>query len=260
MEPTLAMAAERVVLCMKWGTLYGAEYVNVLHSAARANITGDFRFVCLTDDPSGLGTGIESFAIPDIGLKPEHWHRGCWPKVSLFSDSLYGMQGRALFIDLDTVLWGNLDDFFAYGEGLIMLDSGPWRYRNAIPRPGSGILAFDLGRMHFLVERLQEQRDEMIARYRNEQDYIGGEAGQIAFWPQDWIRSYKYHLRPPLLVDRFRGPRAPGPEVRVLCFHGKPRPIDLIRPPRGNWDVFPHYGSGQVPWMVDYWTSNGGKV
>lgn len=254
------MPKERVVLCMKWGTLYGAEYVNVLHSAARANITGDFRFVCLTDDPSGLDTGIEAFAIPDIGLKPEHWRGGCWPKVSLFCEDLHGLQGRALFIDLDMVLCGRLDDFFTHGEGLVMLDSGPWRYRNGIPRPMSSIFAFDLGRMGFLVERLRTRRDEMIGRYRNEQDYIGGEVGQIAFWPQEWIRSYKYHLRQPLLIDRFRGPHAPGAEVRVLCFHGKPRPIALIRPAMGNWDVFPHYGRGQVPWMVDYWTGHGGTV
>lgn len=251
---------DRVVLCMKWGTLYGAEYVNVLHSAARANITGDFRFVCLTDDPSGLDAGIEAFPIPDIGLKPEHWRGGCWPKVAVFAEDLYGLRGRALFIDLDMVLWGNLDGFFAHGEGLMMLDSGPWRYRNGVPRPMSSIFAFDLGRMGFLVERLRADRDALIERYAIEQDYIGGEAGQIGFWPQDWVRSYKYHLRPPLLIDRFRGPKPPGPEVRVICFHGRPRPIDLIRPPAGNWDVPPHYGSGRVPWMADYWTCHGGKM
>ncbi len=251
---------DRVVLCMKWGTLYGAEYVNVLHSAARANITGNFRFVCLTDDASGLVQGIEAFPIPDIGLRPEHWRRGCWPKVALFSQDLYGLRGRALFIDLDMVLWGDLDRFFSHGEGLMMLDSGPWRYRNGIPRPMSSIFAFDLGRMGFLVEELQARRDALIERYGIEQDYIGGEAGKIGFWPQDWIRSYKYHLRPPLIVDRFRGPHPPGPEVSVVCFHGRPRPIDLIRPPAGNWDVAPHYGSGQVPWMAEYWTRHGGKV
>lgn len=251
---------DRVVLCMKWGTLYGAEYANVLYNAVRANLSGPFRFVCLTDDPAGLDSGIEHFPIPDIGLRPEHWRAGAWPKIALFSSELHGLTGRALFLDLDSVIWGPLDDFFTYGEGLIALDSAPWRYKNAAPRTGTAILGFDIGALGWLVERLQGDRDQLIARYGIEQDYVHGEVPKIGYWPQDWIRSYKYHLRPPLGIDRLRGPRPPGPAARVLCFHGRPRPIDLIRPPHGNWDVFPHYGRGQVDWMVEYWTRHGGTV
>jgi hypothetical protein len=48
------MSRDRVVLCMKWGTLYPADYVNVLCNASRRHLTGAFRFVCLTDDAPGL--------------------------------------------------------------------------------------------------------------------------------------------------------------------------------------------------------------
>ena len=41
--------------------------MNVLYNAVWANMTGDFRFVCLTDDDSGFVGGIERFPIPDIG-------------------------------------------------------------------------------------------------------------------------------------------------------------------------------------------------
>lgn len=251
---------DRVVLCMKWGTLYGAEYVNVLYSAVRANLTGDFRFVCLTDDTSGLRSEIETFPIPDIGLKPENWRHGAWPKIALFGHDLYGLTGRALFIDLDMVIWGPLDGFFTHGTGLVMLDSGPWRHSDGVARSMSSIFAYDLGKLGYLMDRLRAERDAMTGKYDIEQAYLHGEVSPIGYWPQGWVVSYKYHLRPPLLMDRLRGPKPPGPEVRVLCFHGRPRPIDLIRPPAGNWDVFPHYGRGPVPWMVDYWTRHGGRV
>ena len=42
-------AGERIVLCMKWGTKYGPEYVNRLYSMVRRHLNGDFRFICLTD-------------------------------------------------------------------------------------------------------------------------------------------------------------------------------------------------------------------
>ena len=35
----------KVVLCMKCGDIYPAEYLNVLFHACKKNITGDFRFV-----------------------------------------------------------------------------------------------------------------------------------------------------------------------------------------------------------------------
>ncbi|RZI92081.1 MAG: glycosyltransferase, partial [Rubrivivax sp.] len=49
-----AVAVQRNVICMKWGTKYGPEYVNRLYAMVRRHLTGDFRFVCLTDDPAGI--------------------------------------------------------------------------------------------------------------------------------------------------------------------------------------------------------------
>lgn len=41
------MTVNRTVLCMKWGKLYSADYVNVLFNACRQHLAGDFRFLCL---------------------------------------------------------------------------------------------------------------------------------------------------------------------------------------------------------------------
>ena len=251
---------ERVVLCMKWGTLYGAEYVIVLYNACRANLSGEFRFVCLTDDATGVHNEAETYPIPEIGLDPTHWKSGAWPKISVFSEDIYGLEGRALFVDLDMLIWGNIDPFFDFGADLVTLNSAPWRYKNATPRTMTSIFAFDLGKMGWLVERLCADRDRLIAKYRIEQDYLHGEVPQIGYWPQSWVKSYKYHLRPPLFIDRFVGPKKPEESVKVICFHGKPRPADLIHPPKGNWDRFPHCGRGQVSWMAEYWDRYGGNL
>jgi hypothetical protein len=124
----------------------------------------------------------------------------------------------------------------------------------------SSIFAFDIGSMNYLVEKLMGARDTLISKHDIEQNYIADAAKYISYWPDEWIRSFKYHLRQPLILDRFRAPKQPGPQVKALCFHGRPRPIDLIIPPKSNWDVFPHYGKGKVAWMVDYWLNNGGSI
>ena len=104
--------AERVVLCMKWGTLYSAKYVNILHRAVKDHLSYPFRFVCLTDDADGLDPEIEHHPIPDLGLPEEKVYHGAWPKLSVFGVRLYDLTGRCLFIDLDSVIVGSLDPFF----------------------------------------------------------------------------------------------------------------------------------------------------
>ena len=42
------------VVCVKWGTGYGAEYVNRLYGMVSRQITPPFRLVCLTDDRNGI--------------------------------------------------------------------------------------------------------------------------------------------------------------------------------------------------------------
>lgn len=244
---------------MKWGALYGAEYVNVLYQACQAHISGDFRFVCLTDDATGIMSGVEVFAIPDIGLEHSHYYHGAWPKISVFQKELYGLKGRCLFIDLDTIIWGNLDPLFESKGDFIAINNVSWGKRNKLAtRTMSSVFAFDFGALPDLVDHLRLHRDEIIKKHVIEQEYLHHALPSITYWPQEWLASFKHHLRQPLILDRFLPPIAPSNEVRLVIFHGQPRPIDLIRPPKGNWDRFPHYGSGQVKWMCDYWKKYGG--
>ena len=56
------------VICMKWGTKYGPEYVNTLYSMVKRHMKRPFRFVCLTDDDKGLSEGIDAFPIPKLDI------------------------------------------------------------------------------------------------------------------------------------------------------------------------------------------------
>lgn len=254
------MTQDRIVLCMKWGTLYPAEYVNVLYSAVEKHLPSPFRFVCLTDDSSGFVPGIESFPIPDIGLEKGHWAIGAWPKISLFSHDLYGLSGRALFIDLDMVILRDLTPFFEQPGDLVAIDESAWRSKIAPPSTMSSIFAFDIGKMGYLVDRIKADRDAYVHKYGLEQAFLHGEVADVRHWPRDWVISFKNHLRQPVLIDRFIGPKSPPASAKVIAFHGRPRPIDLIRPTGENWDRWPHHGSRAVGWMQEYWRDNGGKI
>src|ERR1044071_4309563 len=52
------------IICMKWGTKFGPEYVNRLHSMVSRHLAREHRFICFTDDSSGLDAGIQTLPLP----------------------------------------------------------------------------------------------------------------------------------------------------------------------------------------------------
>ncbi|MDQ2090469.1 hypothetical protein [Marimonas arenosa] len=255
------MDSDKTVICMKWGTLYSAAYVNVLYRAVRRHLSGDFRFVCLTDVAEGLLPEIEAYPIPDMGLSDLNWKKGGWPKLSVFMEKLYDIQGRCLFLDLDSVITGPLDDLFAYPGDVVCIDtSSNWSRLggDAAPMAGTGVFAFTAGQFPEICDRFMVDHDAAVSKYRIEQIFLQGELpeGAITFWPAEWVLSFKYHLRRPALLGLLQRPKLPPPDTRVVAFHGDPRPIDLVRP--GLWGIGPHWGRGRVPWAVEYWRACGG--
>ena len=61
------------VICLKWGSFYGPEYVNRLYRGVSAHMDRPFRFVCFTDDPTGLVDGVEAAEFPP---PPPGWKYG----------------------------------------------------------------------------------------------------------------------------------------------------------------------------------------
>ena len=259
------MVDERIIICMKWGSLYSVDYVNVLYSACQKAMKGDFRFVCLTDTDDDLSAGIERLDIPEIGLSSEEWYtKGVWPKLALYVKNLHSLKGRCLFVDLDMVVLGGLDEMFDYGSGFVCTDMGDgWRpggRLGATKEPGTCIFSFDIGKESQILEAFHKDKAGAKRNFINEQDFAGAYANGVDFWPEGWVLSFKRHLRQPIGKDLFFSPKAPPANAKIIAFHGDPRPYNLIQRNTVFWDNLPHLGNGQVKWMHDYWVSNGGRV
>ena len=61
-----------IVICMKWGTKYGSEYVNRLYNMVKRHTTVDFKMVCLTDRTEGINPEVQCFPIPPLALPEGH--------------------------------------------------------------------------------------------------------------------------------------------------------------------------------------------
>ena len=246
---------EKIVICMHWGTMYSPEYVNILYRAVAANIDGDFRFVCLSDkeQPTFLPE-VERYPIPDIGIEHKYWYSGCWPKISLFKKDLYGLSGRALFIDLDMIICGNLNPLFDVAGAFVTVDGGKNWYPNKqgfAQSVCSCVFTFTIGECEQMFNTFKtNQQDHYKLIW--EQAFIEKYQKPLGFYDKDWVVSFKRSLRWPPLVGLFLEPKTPSAVTKIVSFHGKPNPKDLLKR-KSFWGVGVKKGFGQVTWIKEYW-------
>ena len=242
------------VICLKWGTLYGPEYVNILFHMVSRHLRAPFRFICLTEDARQLEPGIEVYPLPEFEEPPWKYARFCsaWRKLALFRKGLADMQGKVLFLDLDVVITGSLDDVFSFSDKFAMIEN--WY------QPGNGqasALCFDVGRFEFLLERYQSDPIRYLKQYRTEQAFIAGELGnELAFFPEHWFQSFKKHCMPSAAARLLGAQNRLPQDAKVIVFHGRPNPPDAIK---GEWGKpLPWYKRWYkrfqpTLWVAEFW-------
>lgn len=119
------------VVCWKWRqpgyrSIFQPYHVHVLRNMVKRNLSVPHRFVCITDDATGINPALvetmELWNEPNIVLpqgKPN-----CYRRLRVFADDVSDWLGdRILSIDLDTVITGDItslvdinDDFKIWGD------------------------------------------------------------------------------------------------------------------------------------------------
>ncbi|MFO7936463.1 MAG: hypothetical protein R6V06_02525 [Kiritimatiellia bacterium] len=242
------------VICMKWGTLYGPEYVNRLYNMVHRETTGELDFVCLTDNQEDINPAVRCFECPEIDIPPPHNMRG-WRKLNLYakSDSLFGLSGDWLYLDLDVVVTGPLDPFFEYKP------SAPFIVMKNWTQPGSGIgntscYRFRVGNDTYLLTDLLNKHAEILNKFSNSQTYISRNVKQIEFWPDEWCVLFKVQCIPPWPLRFWKTPVLPE-SARVVAFPGVPNPHQAVR---GEWPVKATWKKiykviKPATWINDFW-------
>lgn len=204
-------------VCVNWGNYCGrgAEYVNKLYDMVRRNLPDGYpgRFVCFTDNNDGLSEYVDAQALPE-GIA------GWWNKLALFSPDLFAEGERIVYLDLDTVITGSLDEIITYdGEFAVLRDF----YHPE--RVGPGVMLW---------------RDGFGAEIWNSYERAGFPT-DLPLGDLSWINKhfaetdYKPHILQDLFPQQFVSYKAHAqlaiPKgAKVVCFHGEPRPHEA-----GGW-------------------------
>ncbi|UTO05539.1 glycosyltransferase [Moraxella sp. FZLJ2107] len=247
------MTDTNYIICMKWGTKYGPEYVNRLYNMVARNITLPFTMVCLTDDSTGIRDEVVCHPIPELNLPSNIPERG-WKKLTTFKPDLYGLKGTALFLDIDIVIIGNIDAFFTHqaehdDSVMIIRDwKKPWRMVG-----NSSVYRFKVGYNTYphLLEHFENNFEKIRSEVRHEQAFLSNylrEHHHLEYWDPTWCVSFKYHCLHKIPLAYFLPPKKPT-DAKIVIFHGEINPPDAIKGGGGKWYryVLPS------AWIKDAW-------
>lgn len=196
-----------ILSVLRSGGIYDHSWVLKLKRAVARNLTEEHRFECLTDVDCSVTT-----------LKLKHNWPGWYSKIEAFRPGV--ISGPTLYLDLDTVITGPMDEFTNLPYDFAML-----RNFNDDAAVGSGMMWFKDKAPEGVYEKFCEDPKRVMDYYdANCRGVYIGDQAFIADCLGDGIdriespalRSYKRHCRNGLPDG-----------TSIVCFHGRPRPSEI---------------------------------
>ena len=202
---------------LKSGGPYTVEYVQRIHDAIKGQ---GFKLQCLTDLPAG--------ALPLCEVIPlRHDWPGWWSKIELFRDDL--PHDPVVYIDLDTVVLGDLSDLKAVAETVDFTALRGFNQRLKNPTKNqnfaSGVMAGKLHKLSHIYESFKADPQRHMDKKR--ENWRHGDQGYIAdcididsipsiqdLTSRDYIIGKRY-----LGMHGWRIPKS----ARLIAWSGKPR-------------------------------------
>ena len=147
--------------------------------------------------------------LPPLDVRHAHRHQGHLAEGAALGAAARDLEGPVLFMDLDLVIVGPLDDFFSFGAPdeviLARNQSTPFERLGQ-----TSFFRFPVGKLVPLQERFIADPQGVADAYRFEQRFVTREApGGVRFWPRGWVRHFRIDCARALPVNFVLPPRLP---------------------------------------------------
>lgn len=139
--------------------------------------------------------------------------------MELFRPGLFEKGDPVLYFDLDTVITRNIEHL----EGSIDCDLILLRdFYRPQTHMATGMMGWTAGEFDYLYHLFKPKAEEWMGRFRSDQEFIQQvvDPKGIRYWQDEYpgqVVSYKVHAENGL-----------PSQAHVVCFHGKPRPSEVI--------------------------------
>ena len=192
-DPQSERLNELEIICYRWGTLYPAQEVNILHASVARNLSIPHRFHCVTDDPAGLAPQIIAHPLPDEGFD------GIWRKLGTFRRNFLGLEGRhVVSLDIDIVIVGNLD-FLADRPDVDLWIARNWARKYGSAKGSGSVYRLKVGSHFHVWENFMANPEAAVeahhgrTRLIGEQNWLQNQVGDFTFLPEGKVVSFKRH-------------------------------------------------------------------
>lgn len=171
----LSSASWQCVL-IAWGDRYPVDDINQLVAAVQAQSHKPDRFVLLSDrERPGLSPLVKLCPIPDWYMQPEFCRGGCQAKLCMFEAGLVPDDMVAIYLDLDTMVLGDLSPLLTLMESpqtLALLQSAVlpfgrfarWLYwltgGRRYARGNSSVVVYHPGHSAYVAQRFRDLHDQ----------------------------------------------------------------------------------------------------
>lgn len=242
------------------GDKYPDRYVEILYNMCSRH-ADNFKFFCLTDRPRQLNQNIHQVIIDKNNLWPSWWN-----KIHIFNKHM-PFVGRVLYMDLDVVIFRNINKLWDFGNDnfVIIQDFNRCRIKNYHVK-NSSVMKWNHGTQHELYQKFVNDHNQIMRKWRGDQDYITHMLPNAVIWPTEWIMSYKWEIglepgeKRNSNNDKFVSERyttktemtiKDGQKIMkniivkhnlpdgcsIAVFHGKPNPAEITKDPLviDNW-------------------------
>lgn len=180
------MLSKLTIICWKWKkqntgfqlpgkTNYTSKHVNTLHSMLLRNCHIPFRFICFTDDSTGIN--CETMPIPTKYLELG----GCYRRLWMFSDEAKSLGNRIASIDLDCVIVGDCTEIFSRKEDFIINTYNSSRVGAIDQHYNGSLIIFNTGSRLQLWNDFNKNKTPLILAIKNKKRVCIGS-------DQAWIR------------------------------------------------------------------------
>jgi len=213
----------KTILTLKYGDKYTSSDVNLIY----AKTNGEYNYVCLTDNPSGLH--------PEINTIPIDSEYGHWNKVLML-----GLKnlGDVLYLDLDVHLQQSIVDIWKHCQYTASVAFTYWKSNdfptkrwesNPDPRMSylsnynSSVMLWKSGHCDHIVNKFLENEDYYMVKYCGGDDRFFWHECEMQSLPKGLIYSYVYGADY-IYDDRSFKYR---PEYMIALLNGQDRHTDV---------------------------------
>jgi hypothetical protein len=238
-----AMTGTIDVACVIHGTKYDWCYVERLYNMVIRHSTRPVRFHVFTESDRSVPDHMVKHVLhdwPGIAGPKKSW----WYKMQMFEPGR--ISGRLLYFDLDTVIVDNIDwmqdldvRFFWSIRDFRHLWRPSWKGMN------SSVMLWDTTRFAWIWKEFQQNDVKTQARlFHGDQDFLNSVLTErdLKFMDESLIKSWRWQIKDGGMDMKTRVYRRPDagsvllPGVKILIFHGSPKPHDVHDPViEQNW-------------------------